>query len=65
MKIKAVQNKFHRVNPNGVLCDKGSLDRLRDGETIEVSEDIASELLLMGFVKKESKTKKKKELKNG
>lgn len=65
IKIKARQNKFHRINPNGVLCDKASLEKLQNGKSIEVTEDVANELLSMGFVKKESKTKKKKELNNG
>jgi hypothetical protein len=57
MKIKARLDKIHRVNPNGVLCDKGSLDKLRDGETVEIPEEAGSELLGMGFVEK-AKTKK-------
>lgn len=60
MKIKAKLNKFHRVNPNGVLCDKGLLDKLRAGESVEVPEDAANELLNMGFVEKAKQTKKEK-----
>tara|TARA_R100001443_G_scaffold2742_4_gene8993 strand:+ start:6006 stop:6197 length:192 start_codon:yes stop_codon:yes gene_type:complete len=60
MKVKARLNKFHRVNPNGVLCDKDSLDKLRDGEFVEVPEDAANELLSMGFVEKAKQTKKEK-----
>ena len=63
MKVKARQNKFHRVNPNGVLCDKASLDKLRDGEVVEVPEDAASELLDMGFVEKAKNKKQSKEAK--
>lgn len=63
MKVKAMMNKFHRVNPNGVLCDKGSLDKLRDGESIEIPEDAANELLDMGFVQKANNKTKKKETK--
>tara|TARA_R110002020_G_scaffold379145_1_gene590166 strand:- start:1322 stop:1513 length:192 start_codon:yes stop_codon:yes gene_type:complete len=57
MKVQARLNKIHRVNPNGVLCDKGSLDKLREGEAVDIPEKAASELLAMGFVEK-AKTKK-------
>ena len=63
MKIKARLNKFHRVNPNGVLCDQSSLNKLREGEVVELSEDVASELLNMGFAESIKSTKKKKESK--
>ena len=52
MKIKGKLEKLHRVNPNGVLCDKGSLDKLRSGEVIEATEEVAQELLNMGVVEK-------------
>ena len=63
MKIKAKLNKFHRVNPNGVLCDKGSLNKLRDGESVDIPEDAANELLNMGFVEKAKNKKQNKEAK--
>ena len=63
MRIKARQNKFHRVNPNGVLCDKASLDKLRDGEAVDLPEDAANELLDLGFVEKAKKQKQTKEAK--
>ena len=62
MKLKARENKFHRVNPNGVICDKSSLKKLRNGEVVELSEDVANELLSMGFVEPvKNKPKKTKE----
>lgn len=64
MKIKGKLNKLHRANPNGVLCDKSSLNKLRSGETVNVTEKVAQELLNMGFVEK-VKEKSKKEAKNG
>ena len=63
MKIKARQNKFHRVNPTGVLCDKASLNKLRDGEAVEIPEDAGNELLQMGFVEKAKTKKQTKEAK--
>tara|TARA_X000001388_G_C2227961_1_gene121828 strand:+ start:2162 stop:2353 length:192 start_codon:yes stop_codon:yes gene_type:complete len=63
MKIKARLNKIHRANPNGLLCDKASLDKLRDGEAVELPEEAANELLGMGFVEKAKKQKQNKEAK--
>ena len=60
MKVKGRLNKFHRVNPNGVACDKSSLKKLRDGEVVELSEDVANELLSMGFVEPVKNKPKKK-----
>ena len=62
MKLKARLNKLHRVNPNGVLCEKGLLDKLRSGEAIEATEEVAQELLNMWVVEK-VKGKSKKEAK--
>ena len=60
MKVKGILNKLHRINPNGVMCDKGSLDKLKEGESVELPKEAAEELLNMGFV---TKTKQKKEAK--
>ncbi len=65
MKIKAKINKIHRINPNGVLCDKGSLDKLRSGESVGVTEEVAKELLKMGVVEKVVNKKSKKGVNNG
>ena len=63
MDIKARDNKLHRVNPNGVKCDKGDLDKLRAGFTVTMSEEVAQELLDMGVAEQVKKQKKKKEAK--
>ena len=65
MDIKSSDNKLHRVNPNGVQCDKGDLDKLRAGLTVTMSEEVAQELLDMGVVEQVKKQKKKKEAVNG
>jgi hypothetical protein len=59
MKLKAELDKIHRVNSNGILCDVASLNKLRDGEVVDLPEDAASELLKMGFVIKATNTKTK------
>ncbi len=63
MKIKAKLNKFHRVNPNGVLCDVASLNKLRNGEAVEIPEDAGSELIDMGFAEIAKIKKQNKEAK--
>ena len=63
MKIKARLDKIHRANPNGLLCDKASLNKLRDGEVVEIPEDAGNELLQMGFVEKAKTKKQTKEAK--
>lgn len=63
MKIKARLNKFYRVNPNGVLCEKALLKKLKKGEAVEVPEDAANELLSMGFVELAKTKKQNKETK--
>ena len=59
MKIKARENKLHRVNPNSILCDRASLAELKEGKVVDISDEAAEELLNMGMVKKASNNKKK------
>ena len=63
MKIKARLDKIYRANSNGLLCDKASLNKLRDGEDVEIPEDAGNELLQMGFVEKAKTKKQTKEAK--
>tara|TARA_Y100001937_G_scaffold128339_1_gene204104 strand:+ start:62 stop:256 length:195 start_codon:yes stop_codon:yes gene_type:complete len=64
MKIKGLIKKLHRLNPNGVLCDAGTLDKLRKGEAVSVSNKEGRQLINMGFAE-QVKEKKKEEAKNG
>ncbi len=59
MKIKARENKLHRVNPNSILCDRASLAELKEGKAVDISDEAAEELLNMGMAKKASNNKKK------
>ena len=58
MKIKARENKLHRVNANSILCDNKSLAELKDGKVVDISDEAAEELLNMGMVKKSNNKKK-------
>ena len=59
MKIKARENKLHRVNPNSIICDRVSLAKLKEGKVVDVSDEAAEELLNMGMAEKASNNKKK------
>ena len=59
MKIKARENKLHRVNPNSILCDRASLAELKEGKVVDISDKAAEELLNMGMAEKASNNKKK------
>ena len=63
MKIKGRENKLHRVNPNSVLCDVDSFGKLKEGQTVDIDEEAASQLLNMGMAKKIKSNNKKKESK--
>ena len=64
MKIKGMVQKLHRLNPNGVLCDAGALDSLKEGQTVSVSDKEGRQLIDMGLAE-QVKEKKIKEAKNG
>ena len=59
MKIKARENKLHRVNPNSILCDRASLAELKEGKAVDISDEAVEELLNMGMAEKASNNKKK------
>ena len=59
MKIKGKSNKIYRVNPNSVLCSPAQFSKLKEGETVDVDEDAAKQLLNMGVVEKGKSTTKK------
>lgn len=63
MKIKGKINKIYRVNPNSVLCDVASFDKLKEGDTVDLPNEAAEELLNMGVAEKAKSTISKKELK--
>jgi len=63
MKIKAKLNKIYRISSNSVDCSTSEFNKLKDGETVELAEKSAKQLLNMGVVEvsKTSKNKTKKE----
>tara|TARA_B100001939_G_C16846558_1_gene575469 strand:+ start:488 stop:679 length:192 start_codon:yes stop_codon:yes gene_type:complete len=63
MKIKAKVDKIRNFNAMNVPCSSKQFSDLRDGKSVEVSENVADKMLAMGLVEKENKTKTKKEIK--
>ena len=64
MKIKGKVLKLHRLNPNAIDFEFAMLAKLKDGETVDIPEKAAQELINMGYAEKtDNKTKKKKESK--
>lgn len=62
MKIKAKLNKIYRISSNSVKCSASEFHRLKKGQTVEIAEKSAEQLLNMGVVEV-SKNKTKKESK--
>jgi len=63
MKIKGLTGKIHRISSNSVLCDIASLGKLKEGDSVDLPNEAAEELLKMGVAKKAKSTKTKKESK--
>jgi len=63
MKIKAKVNKIRNFNAMNVPCSSKQFSDLRDGKSVELSENIANKMLAMGLVEKQKKEKTKKEIK--
>ena len=61
MKIIGLTNKIHRINSNSVLCDVASFDKLKEGDTVDLPNEAAEQLLNMGVVEKAKPIKSKKE----
>jgi len=64
MKIKAKLNKIKNLNAQAIPCDKATRKALIKGNIVDVTENVASELLAMNIVESvTTKKAKKKEAK--
>ena len=61
MKLKAKLVKFRNFNKINTPCTSRQFSLLRNGDEVEVNDDIANEMLGMGIVEKVNENKKKKE----
>ena len=60
MKVKARVEKLSNFNAMNVPCSSIEFSKLRDGEEINLKEDVANKMLAMGLLKKVKIKKAKK-----
>ena len=64
MKIKAKLDKFNNLTAQAIPCDISTRKALKNGDIVDVSDNVASELLAMNIVESATTKKvKKKEAK--
>ena len=61
MKVKGLEDKIYRLNPNSINFNVGDLAKLKEGKDVELKKEDAEQLISMGIVStiKESKVKEK------
>ena len=61
MKVKGLENKIYRLNPNSINFNVGLLAKLKEGKAVELIKEDAEQLIKMGMaetVKSSNKEKK-------
>ena len=59
MKVKGLKGKINNINSYHLPCSSEEYDELRDGNEIELKDDVAEQLLSKGLVSKISSKKSK------
>jgi hypothetical protein len=49
MKIKGLEDKIYRINPNSVNFSMAKLEKLKEGEVVDLSKDDAESLINKGM----------------
>lgn len=49
MKIKGLENKIYRINPNSVNFSMAKLEKLKEGGVVDLSKDDAESLINKGM----------------
>ena len=49
MKIKGLENKIYRINPNSVNFSMAKLEKLKEGGVVDLSKDDAESLVNKGM----------------
>ena len=60
MKLKARSNKLSNFNAMNVPCSSVEFSKLRDGEEVDLKEEVADRMLAMGIIEKVKSKKAKK-----
>ena len=63
MKVKGLENKIFRLNPNSINFNVGLLAKLKEGKAVELIKEDAEDLINKGMV--ELVQTSKKEINNG
>ena len=59
MKVKPIIEKLNKTNAIAVPCTGVEFGQLKDGKTVELSDDVATEMVSMGLVTMNTKKKTK------
>ena len=58
MKIKGLEDKIYRLNPNSINFNVGLLAKLKEGKTVELAKEDAEDLINKGMAKLVKSSKK-------
>ena len=58
MKVKGLENKIYRLNPNSVNFSMTKLDQLKQGKVVELAKEDAEDLINKGMAKLVKTSKK-------
>ena len=58
MKVKGLEGKIFRLNPNSINFNVKKLDELKEGNTVELSKEDAEDLVNKGMVELVKTSKK-------
>ena len=58
MKVKGLEDKIYRLNPNSINFNVGLLAKLKEGKTVELVKEDAEDLINKGMVELVKTSKK-------
>ena len=58
MKVKGLEDKIYRLNPNSINFNVGLLNKLKEGKTVELSKEDAEDLINKGMAELVKTSKK-------
>ena len=58
MKVKGLENKIDRLNPNSINFNVKDLAKLKEGKTVELAKEDAEDLINKGMVELVKTSKK-------
>ena len=60
MKVKGLEDKIHRLNPNSINFNVGDLAKLKEGKSVELAKEDAEDLINKGMVELVKSSNKEK-----